>query len=82
MPLLTDDRRAILRAVCDTVVPAVDRAPDPDGFFARKATDLGVDAGLEQILDGLTAEQQAGFGQLLDGLAQQGFLTASPASRE
>lgn len=82
MSLLTDDRRAVLRAVCDTVVPAVQRTPDPDGFYARKATDLGVDAGVEQLLAGLPAEQQAGFAQLLDALAQQGFLTASPASRE
>lgn len=82
MSPLTDDRRAVLRAVCDTVVPAIERTPDPDGFFARKATDLGVDAGIEQLLATLAPEQQAGLGQLLDGLAQQGFLAASPASRE
>jgi choline dehydrogenase-like flavoprotein len=82
MSFLTEDRRSILRAVCDTVVPSVDRTPDPDGFFARKATDLGVDQGVEQLLATLTDEQQAGFAQILDGLMQQGFLTASQASRE
>jgi choline dehydrogenase-like flavoprotein len=82
MSLLTDDRRAILRAVCDTVIPAIERTPDPDGFWARKASDLGVDVAAAQLLDGLTPEQQAGFAELLDGLAMQGFSMVSPESRE
>ena len=40
---LSDAHRATLRAVCDTVVPAIAREPDPDGFWARRATDVGAD---------------------------------------
>ena len=39
---LNEAHHQILPAVCDTVVPALDRANDPDGFFARKASDLAV----------------------------------------
>src|SRR4051812_7563486 len=81
MPL-TDDQRAILRAVCDTVVPSIEHTPDPTGFWARKATDIGVDQAFEQMLETMPPENQAGIGQLLDGLAQQGFAKASQLSRE
>src|SRR3954469_13429578 len=79
---LTDDQRATLRAVCDTVVPSIERARDPDGFWARKATDIGVDQGFEQMLEAMPPENQAGIGQLLDGLAEQHFAQASQLSRE
>ena len=82
MSELTDVQRATLRAVCDTVVPSISRQDDPDGFFARKATDIGADAALGFTLDTMTPEQQAGIAQLLDALAAQGFLDASQASRE
>src|SRR3954462_12400901 len=81
MPL-TDDQRATLRAVCDTVVPSIERTPDPNGFWARKATDIGVDQAFEQMLAEMPPENQAGIGELLDGLAQQGFLKTSQLSRE
>ncbi len=35
MTELTDTRREVLAALCDTVVPSLERTPDPDGFFAR-----------------------------------------------
>jgi len=79
---LTSDQRATLRAVCDTVVPCIDVADDPDGFWARRATDLGVDQGIEQVLDTLPDEQRAGMLQLLDGLGEQGVARASQRSRE
>src|SRR3954467_14235267 len=79
---LTDDQRATLRAVCDTVVPSIERARDPDGFWARKATDIGVDQAFEQMLEAMPPENQAGIGQLLDGLAEQHFAQASQLSRE
>src|SRR3954454_20311264 len=83
MPVpLTDDQRATLRAVCDTVVPSIEHTPDPTGFWARKATDIGVDQAFEQMLETMPPENQAGIGQLLDGLAQQGFADASQLSRE
>ncbi|MEA2424375.1 MAG: hypothetical protein QOH13_785, partial [Thermoleophilaceae bacterium] len=79
---LSEAQRDALRAFCDTVVPSVERRDDPDGFWARKATDLAIDQGVEQIIATLPPELQAGLGQLLDALAQQGFGAASQASRE
>src|SRR4051794_13917085 len=83
MPMpLTDDQRATLRAVCDTVVPSIERTPDPNGFWARKATDIGVDQAFEQMLEQMPPENQAGIAQLLDGLAEQHFAEHTQLSRE
>ena len=82
MPELTDLQQRTLRAVCDTVVPSIPRAHDPDGFFARRATDVGADQALLLALDALPPEQAAGMLQLLDALAAQGFNDASQLSRE
>jgi choline dehydrogenase-like flavoprotein len=79
---LGEARRVALRAFCDTVVPSIDRPADPDGFWARKATDLAIDQGVEQIIATLPLELQEGLGQLLDALLQQGFPSASQLSRE
>ena len=48
--MLSDSQRAILTAVCDTVVPSLPRDRDPDGLWARKASDLGVDQGAAQLI--------------------------------
>jgi choline dehydrogenase-like flavoprotein len=82
MSTLTDTQRQILAAVCDTVVPRVDQQPDPDGFFARTAGEVGVPPVLEDVLAGLPPEQQAGLAQILDALGEQGFLRSSQRSRE
>src|SRR5882672_2103641 len=79
---LTEDQRATLRAVVDTVVPSIERTPDPTGFWARKATDIGVDEAFEQMLETMPPENQAGIGQLLDALGEQSFANASQLSRE
>src|SRR3954447_6157946 len=79
---LTDAQRATLRAVCDTVVPSIERRPDPTGHWARKASDLGVDQAFEQMLDTFPPENREGMLQLLDVLEQQGFSGASQLSRE
>ena len=42
--MLNEAQRETLQAVCDTVVPSIERPDDPHGFWARKASDLGVDA--------------------------------------
>src|SRR3954452_3744722 len=70
---LTDTQRTTLRLFCDTIVPRIEREPDPLGFFARTATDIGVDQGVEQLIDGLDEELKAGLAQLLDALASQGL---------
>ena len=79
---LGEARRETLRAFCDTVVPSIERADDPDGFWARKATDLAIDDGVDQVVATLPPELQAGLGQLLDVLAEQGFAKLSQPSRE
>ncbi|WP_165823047.1 gluconate 2-dehydrogenase subunit 3 family protein [Micromonospora globispora] len=79
---LSDLQLATLRALCDTAVPAVDREDDPDGFWRRRSTDIGVDQALLVALDLMPAEQRAGLRQLLDVLADQGFADASQPSRE
>jgi choline dehydrogenase-like flavoprotein len=80
---LTDRQRAALTALCDTFVPAVERVPDPDGFWARSASDLGVPLALEALLQArVPNDQAAGLGMLLDGLDQMGIVDASQAARE
>lgn len=82
MTQLTESQRAMLRAVCDTVVPALSRSPDPDGFWARSGSDVGADLALAAALDSLPSDQAAGLLQLLDALAAQGFQDMSQLSRE
>src|SRR5436189_3446096 len=79
---LTDAQRQTLRAFCDTIVPSIERADDPDGFWARKASELAIDQGVEQIIATLPPELQAGLAQLLDALAEQGLAGLSQLSRE
>src|SRR6266545_244619 len=79
----SERQRAVLTALCDTFVPAVERVPDPDGFWARSASDLGVPLALEALLQARVPDEQApGLGMLLDGLDQMGIVDASPAARE
>jgi len=80
--MLTAAQRATLRAFCDTIVPRVEREDDPHGFWARRASDLGIEAYVEAQLATLGPAEQAGIGQLLDGLAMQDFAPASDLSRE
>src|SRR3954447_9088365 len=70
---LTDTQRATLRLLCDTIVPRIDREPDPTGHWARTATDIGVDQGVEQLIGNLDETLQVGLGQLLDALGSQGL---------
>src|SRR6476661_6237687 len=79
---LTEAQRETLRAFCDTIVPSIERSDDPDGFWARKASDLAIDQGVEQVIATLPPELQAGLAQLLDALEQQSFAALSQPSRE
>src|SRR5256714_9078797 len=67
----TETQRTTLRLFCDTIVPRIDREPDPHGHWARTATDIGVDQGVEQLIDELDEELKAGLAQLLDALDSQ-----------
>ena len=80
---LTAAQRATLRALCDTIVPRIERADDPTGFWARRASDLGIEQYVEGFLATLPAEQRGGLVQLLDGLAMLEFtMLPSDLSRE
>src|SRR3954463_6642991 len=80
---LTDTQRQTLRLFCDTVVPRIEREPDPDGFWARTASDLGVPEGVEQLLGDLDEQLQAGLCELLDAIDAQGIARMpSQLSRE
>jgi choline dehydrogenase-like flavoprotein len=79
---LNQPRADVLRAVCDTVVPAIEHVPDPYGHWARSASSFGVPEAVAETLATLPPDQQEGMGQLLDALDGQGFSGASQASRE
>src|SRR5690349_17198449 len=68
---LTETQRTTLRLFCDTIVPRIEREPDPHGFFARAASDIGVEQGVEQLIGELDEELQTGLARLLDALASQ-----------
>src|SRR5262249_53863969 len=81
--VLDEKQLAILKAVCDTVVPAIERDRDPVGHWSRKASDLGVDAGAAQLISDIPDPVlQGGLLQLLDALGQQGVGRISQASSE
>lgn len=83
-----DDRQqAALSAVCDTFVPAVRppavEADDPTGFWARRASDLGVPEQLaDELARRLDDEELDGLRQLLDLLATTGFARLPQGGRE
>ena len=81
--VLSDAERATLAAICDTVVPSIERDRDPDGLWARKATDLGVDVAAAELIEGIPDPQLlAGLRQLIAAIGQQGIARASQPSRE
>lgn len=82
MPELSDAHRATLKAICDTVVPSIPHEPDPDGFWARRASAVGTDVALADLLGQLPEVQLAGLIELLEGLEEEGFSLSSQLSRE
>jgi choline dehydrogenase-like flavoprotein len=82
--VLSEKDRAVLRGVCDTVVPSIERDRDPDGLWARKASDLGIDEGAVQMIEEIAdPELRAGMVELLRAIGGQGLLRApSQESRE
>jgi choline dehydrogenase-like flavoprotein len=81
---LSETQRNALRAFCDTIIPSIEREPDPEGFWARKASDLGVDAAAADLIAQIPDETvHAGLLQLLDVLDAQGIAKMpSQLSRE
>jgi choline dehydrogenase-like flavoprotein len=79
---MNDVRREVMRAICDTVCPPLERAVDPDGFWARSGSDVGAPEALAEVIAAMPPLQREGLEQLLDGLARMGFVSASRRSRE
>jgi choline dehydrogenase-like flavoprotein len=82
--VLSDSQRAVLAAVCDTVVPSLPRDRDPHGLWARRASDLGVDQGAAQLISEIPdPELRGGMLMLIDAIGGQGItLAPSQESRE
>src|SRR5436190_20894808 len=83
--VLTDQQREALRTLCDTFVPSVETDtgdPMERDFMARAASDMGIPAVIEQTFaDTLMPAEIAGFAELLDALAAQGFAAADVDGR-
>ena len=75
--VLSDTQRRALQAVCDTVVPAVQRDEESGvmrEYLERCASDLGVPEQIEGLMaQAMAPEQLQGFADLLEGLAQHDF---------
>jgi choline dehydrogenase-like flavoprotein len=82
--VLSDSQRAVLTAVCDTVVPSLPRDRDPHGLWGRKASDLGADDGAALLISEIPdPELRGGLLLLIDALGGQGMTRApSQESRE
>ncbi len=63
---------AALTALCDTLIPSVQKTDDPDGYWSRKASDLDVPPRILELIGDTKTEDQVQFRQLLG-------LIASPA---
>lgn len=68
--LFTERQLTTLRAVCDTLIPALDCPPDPYGLYARSAGELHIaemfDTGLDELLEESAQAQLHLFLDLLD----------------
>jgi choline dehydrogenase-like flavoprotein len=80
---LNETQQAVLRALCDTFVPCISVPEDPTGFWARTASDLGVDCVLAKYLvESVPDKLRSGLLGLLDALAARGFVKAPQDQRE
>ncbi len=82
--VLSDTRRHTLEEVCDTFAPSLEAGEGQAGeaFFGRAASDLGIAAQIEGLLEQTALpEEIEAFGQLLDAIAAQGFGAADLEGR-
>lgn len=82
MSALSSVQRAVLCALVDTAVPALDVEEDPHAFWATSGSAVGAGEALAEFLSTLPEADQAGIAQLLDGLAMLGFQHQGRATRE
>jgi choline dehydrogenase-like flavoprotein len=63
---LTSRERSTLRLFADTLLPSLQVRSDPEGFYRRSASDLGVDADVARIAESyLLSADRAGFRRIL-----------------
>ena len=78
--VLSDERRGVLEALCDTFIPSLDvETGDPveQAFMARAASDIGVAGQIEDLLaEAMLPEEIEAVGGLLDALGDEGFADA------
>jgi hypothetical protein len=79
---LNDGQHSALVTVCDTLIPAIDRVDDGDGFWARSASDMAIAQITEQLILTAMPEQAGETGELLSLLEREGFADASGDQRE
>jgi choline dehydrogenase-like flavoprotein len=81
-PDLSSPELATLRAVCDTIVPSISGPGEPASFYSRKASDLGVDGHIVEVIrEQFGPRQTAQFHQLLRTFESPGmnlFLDGHP----
>ncbi|MBW3659382.1 MAG: GMC family oxidoreductase N-terminal domain-containing protein [Actinobacteria bacterium] len=84
---MLDAQLATLRALCDTFVPPVEppavEAHDPTGFWARRASDLGIHSSVALYVETeLAREDRDGMVALLDALGKLRFASLPQRARE
>lgn len=61
---LSDKEWKGLRAMCDAVIPAIEKADDPDGYWARKASDMKIAERIVELVSQLSVGEQEKFKKL------------------
>ena len=65
MPTLSERHRAVLAAVCGTLVPSVQRGDDPHGFFAASHEEAHLVERVERLIGLIAAPLAAAIGLLV-----------------
>ncbi len=79
----TESRRASLVALCDCTFPSLEQSPDEHGFWARKASDFGIDLALMNVIDTAMPEPaRVGLVGLIDALGAHGIASLPQEGRE
>lgn len=83
--LVTQEQIAGLAAMCDALLPSIEREEDPDGYWRRTASDLDIADKMLAVVAGLPKENQDEFIDLLDFLKSptlglSGFEPLKPAT--
>lgn len=82
MAAINETQQSTLRALVDTYFPSIDTREDPTGYWARSASDMGVDVIVAKELVQLPPPLQEGLCGLLDALGAHGFEKATQQQRE